>query len=156
VSRFLRHLVPAAEAERAARVRDYPAFVAKGFIRPQDAEADIAAWTAIAVWLSGRWPEEKLRLDDETLKRWDPERAAAAARGEPVRPLQGRWEVMLLAAAKALRHIDALRARSPDDEELAARRARLAAIHGGIEARRRWLEDRALFEATRSIAERAA
>lgn len=148
--RVLRHLAPAAELERDDRERDYPAFVRRGLVDRADANADLQAWDAIALWCAGERSGSKIEIDEKTLVRWDPERAKLAEAGQAVPPAGSNWETLELAAAKALRHLDRQRAATPDDSELAARRGRVAAILAGLQCTRAFYDD--LAEALRARA----
>jgi len=111
---------PDAARERDERARLYPARIAEEKIERGDAEADYAAWGAIARWCEGRWGETVI----------------VGAAGEEI-----TLEAMELAAARALQAGEAAVAKAPADPSRIARRDAVAAIHGLLSHYRAWLGD---------------
>jgi hypothetical protein len=97
-----------AREEHTSRVRRYPALVEEGRLERGDAEADIAAWDAIATLFT---------------------------EGEVETPIG--WAEMELAATRALQSVSAAAEAKPDDERLRARRTAIDGIHDRLAWHRR-------------------
>lgn len=114
-------LAEMALAEHASRVARYPALVEQGRLERTDAEADIAAWAAIAGLL------EQGSCDAEPIE---------AIAGETSMP-SAWWALLEHAAARALVSRSAAADAAPDDPARAEKRAAVHSIHLLLEGRAR-------------------
>lgn len=138
--KILRHLAPAAEQERDQRAATLPDYVRRGLIAEGDAQCDYQAWCAIALWCAGSPIRWSIPIELPTMIRWG--MAGKIDAGQERMPFTPPtvWQVMEKAAERALAHLDHLRQAKPDDDALAARRGRVAAIHDSLQRERAFFE----------------
>lgn len=104
-------LADMAAFERDRRGATYPGSVAAGKRSAADAEADYAAWVAIAEWFAGRRPDEI------------------------------SFAAMEHATSRALASLEALAERRPGERAILERRDAVAAIHERVAHRRALIDD---------------